>query len=261
MDPAVLIELKRRIASLRGDASALPDDEQDDSTRRLEARLSMVQRIIEARVPDRRLWGASISACSGRAAAIAKEAAAGRSWYIHGSKGAGKSFVAVAAMRLRLEQLARSVTAKETEADRAAEVDDLWSQSVQYVSHDVLLRDLKAAIRNDGDPDDVLSRYADAAWLVFDDLGARTKLSQFEADETATLIDKRYTSGAATVFTTNLALHEIEAMMEAAGPHVGERAVSRIHGIYRGSGLGPDGSDLWPDAEPITVSAADRRKG
>lgn len=257
-------ELKRRLDEARANGLAHEDQYPADKLRsqRMSRRLAQVQRAIESKVKDRRLHGASLMLLSPERRQMVREIASGRAAYLHGDKGVGKSHFAVCCLREFLENEARRLSESEAEWFLEASIEE-WAGVAEYWTEIDLIAALRDCIARDGNPHDIMGRLADAEFLVLDDLGSIAKVTPFVADEVSMLLDIRYRRGMPTLITSNLTLAQYGALLSDAlgdtGKHVGERVVSRVHGMIRGIGLGEDGTALWPDAGPLWMRGDDRR--
>lgn len=249
-------------ALLRIRNGARPYDAEAERAERSAARLAAIPAMVADVVADVRLRVATIAHLSPSRAALAESAAAGRSLYVHGNAGAGKSFLAVAAFRRRLEIEAAELSREDLDRAPSSPLEG-FGLGIHYVAADDLIRDMQREIGNDGNAQGLLDRVADARWLALDDLGNRSKLTPYVADELSALIDSRYRRCLPTLITSNLGIPELAALIGKATDAAkwqAARVESRIFGMIRGCGLAEDGGDLWPDAQPVVLGGEDRRR-
>lgn len=242
--------------------SAAPYQPELERAARSAARLAAIPGMIADCVVDVRLRSATVAHLSPSRAVLAESAAAGRSMYVHGNAGAGKSFLAVAAFRRRLTLEAADLAAEDLDRAPSSPLEG-FGLGIHYVAADDLIRDMQREIGNDGNAQGLLDRVADARWLALDDLGNRSRLTPYVADELAALIDSRYRRCLPTLITSNLSVPELASLIGKATDAAkwqASRVESRIYGMIRGCGLGEDGGDLWPEAQPVVIGGEDRRR-
>ena len=136
----------------------------------------------------RKFIGADVGALSGAARILARDWRGERSLVLAGDVGTGKSYLACALLRRRLER----------------------GQPGRFVSVADLMDELKARF-GDGAAEQseaYFDRLASEPLLVLDDVGAEHN-TEWSAQRVAALIDRRYRSEAPTIITTNLTHQEL----------------------------------------------------
>jgi DNA replication protein DnaC len=136
--------------------------------------------------------------------------------YIHGIPGCGKSHLAAALIRARIESIKVN-----------AEIEDasLLSPGMLWVSVIDLLLEIKRSFKDDSDAteDEVIGKYSRVKYLTLDDIGVE-KTTDWVLQTLYTIIDKRYRDMKRTVITSNLTLDQI-------ADKIGDRIASRIAGM------------------------------
>jgi DNA replication protein DnaC len=122
---------------------------------------------------------------------------------LQGPAGTGKTHLAAAVVRARIEAGRRAIFR------RAA---DLYTA-------------LRETFRGNGSEENVLREYTEGPLLVLDDLGAGS-LSDHERRATLEVLDRRLSHLRPTVVTTNLTLSEVEARLD-------DRVASRLSTLTR----------------------------
>jgi DNA replication protein DnaC len=136
--------------------------------------------------------------------------------YIHGIAGCGKSYLAAALIRARVESIKVNV-----------EIEDasLLSPGMLWVSVTDLLLEIKRSFKDDSDAteDEVIGKYSRVKYLTLDDIGVE-KTTDWVLQTLYTIIDRRYRDMMRTVITSNLTLDQ-------AADKLGDRIASRIAGM------------------------------
>lgn len=109
----------------------------------------------------------------------------------------------------------------------AAIANDLLERGVAVVFCPVpdMLADLRAAVRDGREPEEVMDELRDAELLILDDLGAE-RVTDWVREQLFRLINYRYEQVLPIVATTNLTPEELEE-------HLGDRTVSRLMEMCR----------------------------
>lgn len=137
--------------------------------------------------------------------------------YINGKPGRGKSHLAAALVRARIE--AMKVPADIGDASNI-------TSGMMWVTVTDMLLEIKACFREGAavdSEDAVIGRYATIPYLTLDDIGPE-KATDWVLQTLYTIIDRRYREMRRTVITSNLSIPEIETK-------VGSRIASRIAGM------------------------------
>lgn len=177
-------------------------------------RARMVDRRIKASGMPREFRTADLSRCRREAADFASEACRsleeGRSMeslLIRGRQGRGKTYTACAVLRAF--------------ASRHPEAPALFTSLHRMVRE---MRDARSSFSSEGA---VLSRYANARLLVVDDLG-KEQVTERDMPAIFDLVDSRYGSGRATVYTTQKDAVSLGEHYARAGTDTAQAMLSRI---------------------------------
>lgn len=149
--------------------------------------VTLEERATWAGVP-RKFLGADVGVLSGAARVVARDWTGERSLVLRGDVGTGKTYLACALLRQRLER----------------------GQTGRFVSVSDLMDEIKARF-GDGageQSEAYFDRLAGEPFLVLDDVGAEFD-SLWSAQRVAALIDRRYRSEAPTILTTNMTHREL----------------------------------------------------
>ena len=104
-----------------------------------------------------------------------------------GSPGTGKTYMSAAVLNILYEQ----------------------RRDVIYTSHRRFIEEIKAGFDKEIHAHDIIRKYADKDYLVFDDLGA-SRGSEWEQEMILDLVDRRYSNGAKTLITSNIPKEELK---------------------------------------------------
>lgn len=128
---------------------------------------------------------------------------------IIGPPGVGKTYEAIGALR--------AIAVHHADRNRTCE----W--------HMIAHADLNSALRpkSDNSHEWVLERYAQAPYLIFDDLGAGY-LTEYAREGALRLIDDRYRAGRTTLYTTNL---DPDGLQVALGHRAASRLLEHRHHV------------------------------
>jgi DNA replication protein DnaC len=145
----------------------------------------------------------------------------GKSYFLHGGVGVGKSHTAVALIRQYLE----SLVPEYDEQRRVFYVKDTEAHQPIFIEVPELLLRIRDTYskENSETEKDIVDHFTKTPFLVLDDLGSE-KASEFSTLMIYLIINRRCTSGKTTVITSNLTLEEI-------GEHLSSRVSSRIRGM------------------------------
>lgn len=115
----------------------------------------------------------------------------------------------------------------------------LAGHRVRFVNWRNLLYDLRESFGANGQRDS-LDRYIAAPALVLDDVGAE-RVTEWAAEQLATLIDSRYMKGRVTVVTSNYGANELADRLSVEDAVIGDRIMSRL--LEGASVIKVEGSD------------------
>jgi DNA replication protein DnaC len=152
---------------------------------------------------------------------IAKTFTVGQSYFLRGEVGVGKSHMAVAIMRQYLE----SIKPEYDEQKREFYIRDTQVVQPIFIEVPELLLEIRDSYKDKStmSEKDIVDHYTETPFLVLDDLGTE-KASDFSTLMLYLIINRRSTSGKATVITSNLYLGDIKDRLS-------ERISSRIRGM------------------------------
>lgn len=137
--------------------------------------------------------------------------------FLHGKPGRGKSYLAAALIRARIE----AIRVPEDISDASQ-----LTHGMIWVNVTDMLLEIKACFKEGAAADSeevVIGKYASVKWLTLDDIGPE-KTTDWVLQTLYTIIDRRYRDMRRTVITSNLSIPEIELK-------VGARIASRIAGM------------------------------
>lgn len=145
----------------------------------------------------------------------------GQSYYLNGGVGVGKSHMAVALIRQYLE----SISPEYDEQKREFYIRDTQLVQPIFIEVPELLLRIRDTYndKNQETEKDIVDYFTQTPFLVLDDLGTE-KASDFSTLMLYLIINRRSTSGKATIITSNLDLEEIKEKLS-------ERVSSRIRGM------------------------------
>lgn len=145
----------------------------------------------------------------------------GQSYYLQGGVGVGKSHMAVALIRQYIE----SIVPEYDERKREFYIQDTDVVQPIFIEVPELLLRIRDTYndKNQETEKDIVDFYTATPFLVLDDLGTE-KASDFSTLMLYLIINRRSTSGKATIITSNLDLEEIKEKLS-------ERVSSRIRGM------------------------------
>jgi DNA replication protein DnaC len=115
-----------------------------------------------------------------------------------GSPGTGKTYLSAAMLNYLHEQ----------------------GKNIEYLTHRRFIEKIHAAMQDGKTQHSILPRYADAEFLILDDLGSAT-CTDWQQEMILELIDRRYSDKAKTIITSNLNKDELRIKL-------GQRTSSRI---------------------------------
>jgi len=195
---------------------------------------------------------------------MADLASAGRSLYLHGSAGAGKSHLAAVAMWKRIDAKIAKVASdlSVTDGEDLYDVERKLSVGLGWVEWSLLLRSLREGQR-DGTAEELADKAATVRWLVLDDISAVAHLTPFAVQELTDIIRARWNANLTTVMTANMSLISLASMinghLQRAGfsteesASLSEPVVSRMRGMAGGGEdvVALDGPDLRDKREKL----------
>lgn len=142
-------------------------------------------------------------------AAQAKED--GRSLFVTGSFGTGKTHYAIAAMKYYIDNLPDSCFVQP------------FNRLPAFITVPELLLKIRSVFSLQKCEDEIVDKYANVALLVLDDLGAE-KTTEFSLQTLYIILNRRYNEQLQTIITSNLTLDEVK-------DRLGDRIASRVAGM------------------------------
>lgn len=144
----------------------------------------------------------------------------GESLVLFGNTGCGKTHLAVALMREKLQKNIKDIIAVEWEAETSRSI-----KNQLFISVPDLLLEIRNSFNDKAGrtEEEIIDHYSKIPFLVLDDLGSE-KTSEFSITSLYVIIDRRDRNLKSTIYTTNLSPKEIEDKL-------GARIASRLSGM------------------------------